>query len=184
MKKVDLKNGIIVTIIAIVAFAGLLGCGPSATVIGIEGTGNESPNGSLGMVMLIKNNLEAGNIGVKVSMYVRNFGILRDVKNSDARSVTEALVKGASIVNTARNYSEKQYYYFYSEKEFVKGKNCKIVLYYFVKPDMIDENLAFNYDFSAGDKHIKAKKTIKEVMLSKSFDKDQVQAGSTTINIK
>jgi hypothetical protein len=173
----------VAAIAACLAVTVLQGCNPSATITSIEGTGNESPGGSLGMVLLIKNNLEAGNCGIKVSMTVNNFGDLKGVKNEDVRAVTEELVKGAGIVNPNRSYTEKNYYYYYYTNDFLKGRTCKIVLFYFVKPDMIDENLAFNYDYRTGNRHIKVRKSITKKMIEKSFTEGKVNSGNTTITI-
>jgi hypothetical protein len=183
-KKIVRKtNCILAMVIAVIVLIALQGCSPSATVTLIEGTGNESPGGSLGMVVLIKNNLEAGNIGVKVSMYVNNFGDLQGINNDNAQEVTAELVKGASIVNPNRSYTEQKYYHYYNDTEFVKGRTCKIVLFYFVRPDMIDENLVFNYDYDTGNKHIKVRKHITKEMIEKSFTKGEINTGSTTITI-
>ena len=184
-KKIARKNNCILsTIIAIFVLTVLQGCNPSATITSIEGTGNESPGGSLGMVLLIKDNLEAGNCGIKVSMTVNNFGNLQDIKNEDVQAVTEELVKGASIVNPNRSYTEQNYYYYYYNDEFLKGRTCKIVLFYFVKPDMIDENLAFNYDYNTGNKHIKVRQSITKKMIEKSFTEGEINTGNTAITIQ
>jgi len=178
------NNCILSTIIAIIVSTILQGCNPSATITSIEGTGNESPGGTLGMVLLVKNNLDLGNCGIKVSMTVNDFGDLQGVKNEDVRAVTEELVKGAGIVNPNRSYTEKHYQYFYYADDFLKGRTCKIVLFYFVKPDMIDENLAFFYDYNSGNKHIKVRKSITKKMIEKSFIEGEVNTGNTTITIK
>jgi hypothetical protein len=183
-KTVRKTDCILAMVIAIIVLTALQGCSSSATVTLIEGTGNESPGGNLGMVVLVKNNLDAGNIGVKVSMHVNNFGDLQGVNNDNVQEVTAKLAKGASIVNPKRSYTEQQYYYYYHKEDFVKGSTCKIVLFYFVKPDMIDENLVFNYDYNTGNKHIKVSKHITKKMLAKSFTEGEINTGNTKITIK
>lgn len=173
-------NSILALFIAIVALMAFQGCSPSASVTLIEGTGIECPSGSLGMVVLVKNNLETGNIGVKVSMTVENFGNLEDVDNKSAQEVTEKLVKGASIINPNKDYSEDNYFHYYNNQEFVKGSTCKITLFYFVEPEMVDENLAFSYDYDIGKKQIKINTPITKEMIEKSLKNTE----STQIAIK
>jgi len=164
-----------VIIILFVVFL-VRGMAPSAAVT-FTGTGNNCPGGTLGLVSIVADRLGKGDIGMKATLEIKNFGY-----DGNAQKACDELKTGAKLYNKSSGYSETMYYTVYYEGTYKKGKYAVLDLYYFVNKDEINNDLRFSYNYTT-----KGGKTI-SIDVPCSFtaisaDSGTVNTGETTIQI-
>lgn len=153
MKRINLKNGVLITFLLFPAFT-FSGCNNArVSLLSMEPYDGKMPGGTFYFLKYFSE--RPGYRGLKVEIEVRNFGSLSSIYNKDAKEISAELVKYAKLQNVNTTYSEVQYYYNYWGKVFQPKQRCKLTLYYLIPPAEANASLRFVYDYTTSEgKHL------------------------------
>jgi len=128
------------TMILIVSLLALTACSanPRAEIVSASIERDVAQSGGIFVVI-------EGYRPARVELMVYDFGnVPSSVDANDYQKVTRWLVDHAHFYQNGKEL--ERYFYYHNEKEFVKGKRCKIVVFYQVPDDGMFKGLSFVFD--------------------------------------